>query len=519
MNSTQPSNNSFLKTYNLSEGFNYVINDNYYIFSVSIATFDGRLKVLNPQSIKKLVIEDDLTTPFHKGFVVLDNSFDNLEQTKLEESNQQNRGFILKGDSRDVLKIQIMPKLTEGADTIDEESLKYFLLDFEFIIYHEEDSAGKNISDKTKTLHFWDIHYEILKEKDSYFSTANINSDNSEPQTQGQVYDLSNSQRSLKTGIAIKELLRQSLNQEENLNITFSDDFNEGATSIFFSAPAKYKAIDSLNYLVSLQVSDGAAYEPSILRLERYPKEFSLISLSDYFVNAVRKTGDGMAPGRYYLEDYRLAGYADGQTQSNYAVLNNYSPKFAPYFRTLGNIISYSFDNMPGDHSQDEIIPTAVHYYSYTDKMFEIDYEQNSSKETFKRIIAYFCTPFNSNYANIIPGEFRDKNKNIKHIFYPLESTPEQRLSIGRSNVIYDYVMNSNVVIFRVYGSTHRQAGRFISISRDTNLPQSDFDSKLLGVYFIVNVKHVFENATYFNDLVCVKTYANNNIFLTSNTL
>ena len=81
MNSmTSPQNvDSFINTVNNSSNFNYVINDNFYIFSATIYTFDGRLKDLNPQAIVKLSIEDDLTTPFHKGVMILDNSFDNIE--------------------------------------------------------------------------------------------------------------------------------------------------------------------------------------------------------------------------------------------------------------------------------------------------------------------------------------------------------------------------------------------------------------------------------------------------------
>lgn len=518
MNSmTSPQNvDSFINTVTNSSNFNYVINDNFYIFSVTIYTFDGRLKDLNPQAIVKLSIEDDLTTPFHKGVMILDNSFDNIEQTNLETQNQKDRGFILKGDCRDILKIKIMPKLTEGSDLYDEETKKYFLLDFEFVIYHEEDSPGSSIANKTKTFYFWDLHYEILREKNSYFSTANIiNTNENELQINTNPSSLSNGDRSAKTGKAVQELLRQTLNKEENINVGFDKDFDQGASTLFFSSPAQFKSLDSLNYLVNLHISD-VTYDPCILRLERYPKQFTFTSLSKYFANAV--TNDG-APGKYYLENLQLAGYYSNQDSINYTITNNFSPKYAPYFRTLGNIMTYSFDNMSGELTQDEILATAVHYYGYTDKMFEIDYEENSAQTLFGRMETLFASPFKSQTLNITPGELRITNKNIKNVFYALESTSDQRLSLGRSNAFYDYVMNSNVVIFRLYGSTHRQAGRFISISRSTTLPVTDFDNKILGTYFIVNVKHVFENATYYNDLVCVKTYANSNIFLTPKTL
>ena len=30
---------------------------------------------------------------------------------------------------------------------------------------------------------------------------------------------------------------------------------------------------------------------------------------------------------------------------------------------------------------------------------------------------------------------------------------------------------------------------------------------KFLGIYFVIEVKHIFDKNTYFNELVCVKTY------------
>ena len=43
---------------------------------------------------------------------------------------------MFNGDSRDILCVQIMPKLTQtGSDTTDREVEKYFLLSFNFAIY------------------------------------------------------------------------------------------------------------------------------------------------------------------------------------------------------------------------------------------------------------------------------------------------------------------------------------------------------------------------------------------------
>ncbi len=116
-------------------------------------------------------------------------------------------------------------------------------------------------------------------------------------------------------------------------------------------------------------------------------------------------------------------------------------------------------------------------------------------------------------------GKYRTENINVKNIFAPVEQNPNQRLSLGLSHNLKNYIMLNNFITFRVQGSTHRQSGKFIGIVRDSSKQPSDFDSKFLGVYFILEVKHVFENASYYNELICVKTYILQDLFLNKNVL
>jgi len=510
---------SFLEEYQFND-FPYQINNNFYIFEVCLVNYDGRLKVLNPQAIKELVIEDDLTSIFHKGYIVLDNKYDNIERTAVIQdtvASDNLKDFFMKGDCRDVLRVTVLPKVISGpATSYDDAILQSFLLNFEFAVYHEEDVRDENIDSKTKKLYFWDLHYEILREKNSYFSTCNqLNTPN--------VAYLSNSDRSVATGAALSAALLEALPATEGYKINISKDFDPGAATIFFSAPAQYKAIDTINYLLFRHVSTADnKFDPCILRLERYPSEFSLISLAEYFKGAVYGSGSNNLPGRFFLEDYKIVGFENtvgSETPGiSFTLSKGFSPQFAPYFNTIGNINTYSFDNMSGQFTQDELVPKIVNFYGYNDKLFEIDSERNSTTSNFDTIKNNYCV-FGDNKAspkvqNLIPGDYREKNKNVRYAFASVEVSPDQRLSLGRTKFLYDYILNSNLFIFKVTGSTHRQAGRFISISRDTSIPESDFDKKILGIYLIVNVKHNFQNAVYTNELVCVKTYLEDNVFL-----
>jgi hypothetical protein len=110
-------------------------------------------------------------------------------------------------------------------------------------------------------------------------------------------------------------------------------------------------------------------------------------------------------------------------------------------------------------------------------------------------------------FPNFAPGQLRYTNKNVKNVFSVSNQDPGQRLNLGRNQFLYNSIIMNNVITFRLPGTTHRQSGFFIGIDRDGAIPASKFDNKLLGIYMIVGVKHIFEGNEYYNDLHCIKTY------------
>jgi len=179
---------------------------------------------------------------------------------------------------------------------------------------------------------------------------------------------------------------------------------------------------------------------------------------------------------------------------------------------------------MPGIHTQQEIASTHVHSYDQISKQFCIDSEKNDINNITDTYIDNYVKPFNSvsesgAFSNFFPGKNRQQQKNIKNIFSVIENDADQRLSVGRNKVLYHNIFFNNTVVFKVPGSTHRQTGYFIGIDRDGALSYSDFDSKMLGIYFVIEVNHVFKGNEYFTELRCVKTYSFNNLFLNNNSI
>ena len=82
---------------------------------------------------------------------------------------------------------------------------------------------------KLKKLYFWELDYEILRTKNSYFSTSNyINS------KQENIQDLSNTERRISTGAALSAALLEGLPRADGFT-TAIGPFDPGSTPIFFS--------------------------------------------------------------------------------------------------------------------------------------------------------------------------------------------------------------------------------------------------------------------------------------------
>ena len=504
--------------------FNNIINNNQYKFNIGLFTADGRYQELKIGAINSLVLEDVFTNFYHKGYIIINNRFDGVERLADFKNNEKigssstftpDKGFIFKGDSRDMLIVDIMPKLDEQVFgvTDNKEAESVFRLLFTFSIYDTEEIVGTLPGEKFKKLHFWDIHHELLKEKNSYFSTANyVDSAN--------VSALSDADRGIPTGDAIKFFLREFFKDDDGWSATVSDEgFDKGSTKVFFSAPARYKGVDCLQYLLSRHVSDkNDNYDQAFLRLERSSNVFKLESLNKIFKTALNGNSSGV--GENYLETFKLGIYSDKQNDFGINAVT-YTPLNGLYLGKYGTINNFSYDAMPGIHSQQEVVSTIVHSYDNDNKTFNVDEERNTISSVLSVFSENYVKPFNSlsidnnAYINFYPGEYRFMQKNVKHVFSVLENS-DQRISSGRNKALFGNLFLNNTVLFKVPGSTHREAGKFIGIDRDGAIPYSDFDSKLLGVYFVVEVKHIFEGNEYFNELRCVKSYSYDNLFLTN---
>ena len=82
-----------------------IINNNPYKFNVSLITADGRYQELRIGAINTLVIDDTFTNFYHKGYIILNNTFDALERiVEMEGQRSQSSGNSTQSTSKSSIK-------------------------------------------------------------------------------------------------------------------------------------------------------------------------------------------------------------------------------------------------------------------------------------------------------------------------------------------------------------------------------------------------------------------------------
>lgn len=541
--------------------YDHVINNDPYWFKVDLYNADGKVQSIAPAGIKALVIEDNLYNFYHKGYIVIDNRFDAIERSVFEnvQSPDQGPSFIFMGDARDWIQIEITPR---GAndELLTKRSIRHTKIFIQGAIYAIEDIASDTPDVKVKKLYFWDKYYQYLREKNLYWSTSDVlenmlieKKDDSlsilkdslpfrkqmsklERLKVKNVMNFTDRERAIPTGQAIKNLLAKALPKEDKYPAHFpAADFGKsnnitespvilkndrywdlGCSSIFFSSPAQYKAIDGLAYLLERHVSNiESLYDMAILRIDRASRCFTFRPLNSYFKDSYVSESDSGGSG--YLETVILGGFDNGGPgqKMRFASVADFTPKNNRFkmFQT-GSVTNFSFEPSVGELTQSGIASYIIHSYNYKDKEFYIDNKYNNIEEIIKTYHKnYVATIKADRWASIVPGIYRTKNKNTITKFSNIEYDEIQRISQGRNKALYTAIFANNQIRFRVNGSTIRQAGKFIGVDRDGSSPMNEYDQKFLGIYIITEVNHIFEGNDYYNEITAIKTYTDLQIY------
>jgi hypothetical protein len=115
-------------------------------------------------------------------------------------------------------------------------------------------------------------------------------------------------------------------------------------------------------------------------------------------------------------------------------------------------------------------------------------------------------------------NQTRLTNKSVNHV-YNISDNEYQRLNSGRNKFLLSGLFLNTALSFRARGNTARQPGMFITVNRADSQSDNSFDTKLLGIYFVIKVEHFFYKGSYYNNMICIKTYNSNDLNLSDKIL
>ena len=465
-----------------------------------------------------LYLEEDIFDWKIKGSVIIKSPYESLERESEEAisvTKQDKKGLVYKfrNDGRDTLFISIKPKIQNSDKTNVQVSDSVWRLEIEAVVYDVEELDNENYIHKSKKLYFWEKTYQMMREKNCYFSTATSGENAGKTSTD----QTDNSERSLQTGVALKYLLSSDETFKNNSKLTNFDqtwDNGDNNARIFYSCADGDKYIDALEYLMYYHVSSkDNGYLPCILKFERAeksldPKQFSLKPISKYFEKAGNKAGQ--PPKEYQTEHFFISEHS-GQSKNNVPILKAPLDKKSQKIEFKGNVITnYRIVDMSGLDYSENLCDYKTCSFNKIDGQFQSEYvfagkENGGYKKFYKDVISKNIVTTNA--TDRLPvTPFIMNNKNMR-VLNSVRTTPEARKAES-TNIMLKYYLFSNLTIsFSVQGSTHRQTGRFFAVSKNTD-NTTEFDSKLEGQYFLTNIIHHFSNSSrsYTNELVGVKT-------------
>lgn len=133
-----------------------------------------------------------------------------------------------------------------------------------------------------------------------------------------------------------------------------------------------------------------------------------------------------------------------------------------------------------------------------------INYEQY--RYIFEKM---FTDPFPCNLPERAKDVTEQNIKTIKYTKPGLEETLAR--SYGTNKIFKSFVFDNTAMIFKVKGQVYRTPGKFIHIKADsTNSSSTNVQTdEINGFWYVLSVKHIFENDIYKNEIICVKFYKN----------
>ena len=500
-------------------------DDRKYKFSLYLINQDANAIKLRKGSIHELYLEDNILEWFHKGHLTVNNPDDVIERAEslylgdnIHEDRAKIKPYRIRGDCRDFILLTFEPHIestgtTDGGTTDTVESMTYSIK-FLFVVYATEDVIGDTKKEKKQKLYFHDYRYQMLREKNLYYSTGkSIRSAGRKTVSTTPVTHLNNRGREKPTGEIIQDILKTSLPKPDTDGL-FSYHWDFGGTNLFYTSPADYTALDDLHHVLDRHVSvSDYEYQPCILKLQRQTERWELLPVTEYF----KRSNTGSGPGVYQTEHFLLSNDSEPNDVRIPPERKTFgrdvrTPDVNYHFPDVSVINDYVFSEINGVDCQELLNSVIMHRHSIREKEFNVDLQPANIKTIHEKFQSLFI---DHTYGGVgghgvngwLPDSSREQNFNFS-VAGSTSSEMHKSYAAGRNKMLLGAFLLGNTIQFDVRGETSRRSGVWIAVDRDTNYIDNAYEMKILGQYFVTRVVHrITPTGEYTNNVMGVKPY------------
>jgi hypothetical protein len=482
-----------------------------YKFELTLLNDNNQVISLNKNAVRSLIITDNIFNPFHEAVLLLSDNLNILERTDIN--------YTFLGNGRDVIFIDLMPRISENdADFDNEQYREHFALSFLFIVTNCTDVRFQNST--CKQLKMVEAAQYLLSEHNSKLQSATVAAQQQGAQatpatpatptsptspSRGALLNGTNAERSVKTGILIKELFKLVYDTGEKTGVENSKidetSFDEGAENMFVNSTGELTYNDVLNMLYQNHFS--AQYKDyCLLNHDRYFKKMSLKSLAEIF-----KTHD-----QNVIETIRFQKLvADESAPNGGCSLGTlkWTPKGLP-FGEVSTVSQYYADNPDANFTIDFHNNVITNTNIKPNKGMVMSLKSGDVTQILQQYRTLYVDPFNSLMGRSVYPIVKLNNSRVKHNTIDSYSHPEA-CDLGNAFTTMQkfnaLLFMDKVHVFKLKGHTIRKAGVFIDVSNTEDELNTLWDYNTLGRHFITSVQHVFTQDSYMNIVETIKPY------------
>ena len=436
----------------------FKINDVDYICEFKLTNPDKQEISFTKSAIRGMTIVDNVFDPFISGNISISNPYDFIEND-----------YFLRGDGRDELLIKFKPKNPINSKDYFEHT---------FILVEDSNTVNPLVrSENIKQFSIISKDAIAFSDKLPYLKSY-----------------------SGKVGKILKDIFKEVLGDDK----VDEKNWEDGDFEITYTPPATFRYIDLIHYFMRIfYAKDGDIYVTGLINFDDETKKFRFDLLSKIFSDNDKNTIEAFALG-------------DLTEEIGFDNPNN-PPSGPPVGKFIGGIKNLGISTPTYSWTNDYFVNSLVIGY---DKILG---EQKIRKLKFDDLKKKWQTKFVDPFKTISgkPKPFAIKNKTTDEKFkrYKFPYPVEDGVKIVEAETYNSLTFYNLQATFSNIGTTTRKSGKFVDIfSTKKNAKELKSDEKVLGRWYLTEVRHIFFADLYTNELFATKTYIGPKSSVTENT-